>query len=392
MYENGDGIAKDLAEALNWHRKAAAQGMDKAQVQLGLMYWFGNGVAQDNAEAAKWFRLAAVKGNADGQVNLGNLLSKGEGIPKDEAEAAKWYRKAANQQNVRGQFGLGLAYISGNGVLKDEAQGYMWMLLAAAQGNQAAKEYYTKYVEPRLTPEQRAEGQRLAREWKPSRPVGQDEPMTHIAESRPAATGSGFFVSDDGYLVTNHHVVENGGRFRIVTKSGTLPAKLIRSDEATDLAVLKVSGAFSALPVESSRWTRLGDEAFTVGFPNIGLQGFSPKLAEGSISSLSGARDDVRSFQISNPIQPGNSGGALLDGRGNVIGVVNAKLSQDVAIKTTGTLVENVNYAIKSSFLLGFLEAIPELASKLKRPNSAPIGKPEVIVKAEQAAVLVLVY
>ena len=93
----------------------------------------------------------------------------------------------------------------------------------------------------------------------------------------------------------------------------------------------------------------------TVGFPNVGLQGFAPTLAKGEIASLAGAQDDARHFQISASIPPGNSGGALVDERGNVIGVLMAKLIQQSAPATSGTLAENVNYAVKSSCLLGFL-------------------------------------
>ena len=86
-----------------------------------------------------------------------------------------------------------------------------------------------------------------------------------------------------------------------------------------------------------------------MGFPNIGLQGFAPKLAKGEIASLSGAQDDARYFQISVPVQSGNSGGALVDERGNVVGVVSAKLSASAALQSSGALPENVNYAVKSS-------------------------------------------
>lgn len=161
---------------------------------------------------------------------------------------------------------------------------------------------------------------------------------------------------------------------------------------AADGERVEVSGTFDSLPVESSRYVRKGHEVFTVGFPNVGLQGFAPKLSMGIIASLSGARDDFRSFQISNPIQPGNSGGALLDDKGNVIGVVTAKLSQAAAVATTGTLAENVNYAVKSSFLLGFLEAMPEVMAKLRRPQTKELKSSEVSASAEKATVLLLVY
>src|SRR5471032_3027695 len=130
----------------------------------------------------------------------------------------------------------------------------------------------------------------------------------------------------------------------------------------------------------------------TVGFPNIGMQGFAPKLAKGEIASLSGAGDDARYCQISVPVQPGNSGGALVDEHGNVVGVVSAKLNASAALAASGALPENVNYAVKSSFLLSFLESVPAVADKLKAPVTVERKFDEVVQSAQDAAVLVLVY
>ena len=77
------------------------------------------------------------------------------------------------------------------------------------------------------------------------------------------------------------------------------------------------------------------------------------RLAKGEIAGISGLADDARYFQISVPLQPGNSGGALVDERGNVVGVVSAKLNAAATLAASGALPENVNYAVKSSFLLG---------------------------------------
>ena len=181
-------------------------------------------------------------------------------------------------------------------------------------------------------------------------------------------------------------------QIRLVTSSGLISAKVVKVDAANDLALLKVEGRFATLPVAASRGVKLGGTVATVGFPNIGLQGFAPKLAKGEIASLSGASDDARYFQISVPVQPGNSGGALVDERGNVVGVVSAKLNARAALAASGALPENVNYAVKSSYLLSFLESVPEVAAKLKEPNTKDRKFEDVVKDAEQAAVLVLVY
>ena len=115
-------------------------------------------------------------------------------------------------------------------------------------------------------------------------------------------------------------------------------------------------------------------------------------LAKGEIASLSGAVDDARYLQISVPVQPGNSGGALVDDRGNVIGIVSAKLNVGAALATSGALPENVNYAVKSSFLLSFLESVPAVSAKLKEPITADRKFEDVVKSAQDAAVLVLVY
>jgi S1-C subfamily serine protease len=136
----------------------------------------------------------------------------------------------------------------------------------------------------------------------------------------------------------------------------------------------------------------MGSTAVTINFPNIGLQGFSPKLAKGEIVSLSGATDDARYFQISVPVQPGNSGSALVDEHGNVVGVVSAKLDASAALAASGSLPENVNYAVKSSFLLSFLKSVPVVSAKLKEPITADRKFEDVVKSAQDAAVLVLVY
>jgi len=393
MYAAGQGVQKDEAEAVKWYRKAAEQGNAAAQVHLGIMYANGRGVPRDEFEAVKWFRKAVEKENADAQVNLGVMYANGRGVPKDAFEAVKWFRKAAEVGNPMGQYHLGNVFANGLGMPKDDAEAYKWLLLAGAQGVEEAKRAIL-FLEGTLSPNQRAEGQRMAREFKPRQSHQADStlPREGIAQSRPQSSGTGFFITDDGYFITNQHVADEGSTVRLVTAAGSIAAKVVKVDKANDLALLKAEGRFTALPVITSRGVRLGATAATVGFPNTGLQGFAPKLAKGEVASLAGVQDDARHFQISAPIQPGNSGGAQVDERGNVIGVVVAKLSQRAALATSGALAENVNYAVKSSYLLSFLESVPEVAAKLKEAHTKERKFEDVVKSVEQATVLVLVY
>src|SRR5208283_186561 len=81
------------------------------------------------------------------------------------------------------------------------------------------------------------------------------------------ATGTGFFITDDGYLVTNEHVISNAKRVRIRSRSGVLEAELVKASRLFDLAVLKAKGSFKALPLDFDRRMALGDSVFTIGFP-----------------------------------------------------------------------------------------------------------------------------
>jgi S1-C subfamily serine protease len=213
------------------------------------------------------------------------------------------------------------------------------------------------------------------------------------AESRASRVGTGFFISSNGYFLTCFHVVKNASSIEVGTIHGLFSAELVQSDPAKDVALLKVAGTFASLPLASTTNILLGEAVFTIGFPDPGLQGWQPKLTRGEISSLSGMQDDPDNFQISVPVQPGNSGGALVDERGNVVGIVAAKLKGSVAeLLATGVLPENVNYAVKSSCAKTLLDSVPGDLLRLKPENLSDGRKFEDVVQASQdALVLVLV-
>ena len=206
-------------------------------------------------------------------------------------------------------------------------------------------------------------------------------------------TGSGFFITTDGYFVTNEHVVESAKTVGIRAANGkTYPAVVVRVDSSNDIAILKAEGTFRALPVQASQNVRRGDKVFTLGFPNTDVQGVEPKYTEGVISSLTGIRDEPNNYQISVALQPGNSGGPLISSLGNVIGIVAAKLNAAAMLKSGRSLPENVNYAVKSNYLLELISTLPNVKGGMTAVRSKPVvAMSDLVVLAEAAVGLVVV-
>jgi hypothetical protein len=384
--------SKDAAEAVKWYRKAAAQGHDGAQHNLGLMYELGKGVPKDGKKAVEWYLKAAEK-DSGSYLNLGSMYSDGKVVPKNSALALKYYRAAAEHGDAAAQWNLGAMYAKGDGVPKNDVLAYMWLNLAGQTLEGARQNRDT--IALAMTQEQIAEAQALSQSW---RPKGESKPAPPSPSLPPeqgntlhVATGTGFFVSQDGYVITNYHVVSECQSLKVKTSKGILPAKRIKTDTSNDLALLKIEGTFEALPIGDSEAVKLGDSVFTIGFPNVGVQGVAPKLTKGEINSLAGIADDARFFQTSVQIQPGNSGSPLMDMKGNVVGVVTTKLSDIAAVEQTGSVPQNVNYAVKSSYVKAFLENIPAVAARLPSAIVKPREFREVADRAQKAVVLVMV-
>jgi TPR repeat protein len=148
-------------------RALAEQGDADAQAMLGVMYDTGEGVPEDDAEAVRWYRLAAAQGDAEAQLALGFMYAKGAGVPENDAEAVRWFRMAAEQGVGFAQFTLGLRYENGEGVVQNDARAYLWFNLAAAasqsQGADRARRVEARdLVAAKLSPAGREAAQRLA--------------------------------------------------------------------------------------------------------------------------------------------------------------------------------------------------------------------------------------
>lgn len=189
-------------------------------------------------------------------------------------------------------------------------------------------------------------------------------PLRAAPDSQPGpqrrtegSSGTGFFVSIDGQVMTNHHVVKACKTFEVSFAGGVkTPANLVASDAANDLALLRTSLKASALPAFTTR-PRIGESVYAFGFPLVGMLSTSGNFTIGNITATAGLSDDTRHLQISTPVQVGNSGGPLLDQFGNVAGVIVSKLNVVTAARVTGDMIQNVNFAIKSAIALNFLES-----------------------------------
>src|SRR5438874_2513020 len=186
-----------------------------------------------DAERVKSYRKAAEQNDAIAQFNLAFAYANGRGVAKDDAEAVKWYRKAAEQNLAQAQNSLGLAYANGRGVAKDYVESYKWTLLAASQGDKDAKETMT-ILENNMSREQIAEGQKVARNFKPrlAPSAEPDTSSTGIAQTRPQSSGTGFFITEDGYLITNEHVAGSEAQVRLVTREGLISARVVKVDRS----------------------------------------------------------------------------------------------------------------------------------------------------------------
>jgi S1-C subfamily serine protease len=177
------------------------------------------------------------------------------------------------------------------------------------------------------------------------------------------SSGSGFFITTGGIIATNAHVVEDARNIEVTVSNevGTLiyQAKILLVDAKNDVALLKIDDekfkGLNSIPYGITENSDVGSKVFTIGYPLNNVMGSNYKVTDGIISSKSGIADDVRYYQISVPLQPGNSGGPLFNKEGNVIGITSAKLNG----QAVGTEIENVNYAIKSSYLLNLYKMLP---------------------------------
>ncbi|MFO1210171.1 MAG: serine protease [Amaricoccus sp.] len=195
------------------------------------------------------------------------------------------------------------------------------------------------------------------------------------------STGSGFYVSSR-VVVTADHVVD--GCPRVALADGT-ELTVVASDADLDVAALMTPERSRSWLSLASGKVRLGQRVHAAGFPYYSIAGTSLNLTSGNVSALAGVDDDGRFFSFTAPVQPGNSGGPLIDARGSVLGLVVARLSEDYIVEATGSLPQNVNYALREDELADFLRRSGVAAAdgglgRFDMDDGAPDGFEQAVV------------
>lgn len=373
IYRSGaDGISVDKATAAYWYREAAVKGHLESQYSIGSMLYKGDGIPQDKQEAAVWFRKAAELGQKDAQTQLSYMLSMGEAIRKDQAEAVKWLRLAANAGQPTAQFNLAATYARGDGVPIDTKAALNWYYKAGVtylgQGDFLNARKCLERIQLNATDDHplavklsdaisgNSESAKEATSY--PRNQGEREQQDDTGSDDDArenlSTGTGW-IAEGGYIVTAAHVIEN--KKEIVGKLSDgkpFPLELAQIDKVNDLAILtagKKQKLPAGIPISRSR-AKTGTQVFTLGFPHAEVMGLNVKLSSGQVSSETGMADDPRFLQVTVPVQSGNSGGPLLNMKGEVVGIMVGKLNALKMAKASGDLTENVNYAVKVGHLV----------------------------------------
>lgn len=214
-------------------------------------------------------------------------------------------------------------------------------------------------------------------------------PGSELQEKVSVSTG--FFISDDGHLVTALHAIANMKELSVLMPGRRrLKAEILKVDTENDLALLKVAAITPYVLLSHSDGVPPGMDVVTIGYPQVSIQGLSPKITRGIVNSAAGMRDDPGSFQFSAEIQRGNSGGPLIGPGGTVVGVVRSKLDALKISQRTNDLTQNVNFATKSSKLLLLVKDIKGLPTSRGVDPEAPLRAMRIYAELKDAIVPVI--
>ena len=219
------------------------------------------------------------------------------------------------------------------------------------------------------------EAQEKARRQEEARARQKEKEEAEEAKRKAGWSGSGFALAQ-GHIVTNYHVIENAKTILVKGIKGDFVteyrASVVATDKINDIAIIKISDdrfkGFGTIPYKIKRgMSDVGESVWALGYPMVGVMGDEVKFTDGKISARTGIQGDMSVYQISVPIQPGNSGGPLFDNNGNIVGITSSGLNREAFNS------ENVNYAIKTSYLYNLVES--SLSSSVMPQGNAMQGQ-----------------
>ena len=318
-----------------------------------------------------WLPLAK-QGDPNAQLNIGLMYDTGRGLAVDSNQAVYWYRQSAENGLAAAQYNLGLMYRDGHGVEQDAQLANSWLERAAQQGLQAARDLLEAGVHlPTSTDATELE---------------RDEFLNQLAGT---STGTGWAV-DGGYVVTSEHVVTGVPRVDLYDITGKrYQAEVVLRDVHNDIALLRIDAKTVNLPVLAlaQAGARPGIDVFTLGFPRVDVLGRTPKLSTGIISAVNGYRDDPASYQTSVQIQPGNSGGPLINMNGEVVGIMAAMLGDQSGTSQTQP---GLSYAVKAEKIHNALQSLPATQGSAVALPVTPASLADLAERVQDAVLLVV--
>ena len=326
------------------HRSALA-GFAPAFGRVGLLMLQGQGVGRDAERAVEWFRQGAGKGDAQATAYLGWAMASGTGTTRDGPAGERLLTAAANTGNLWAMASLADAYRQGVVLSRDYVRAYTWATIALGRGHPSQQLRTARdELEKLLTPEQVTGAQRAARDWTPKALQIALPGDSAATPGRPASNGTAFFVSADGHALTNQHVIRGCKRLGTIEYGD---ATVVYQDEAADIAIVRTAKPAPSWARFRSDPPRLGETVYAFGFPLYGRLATAGNFTAGVVSSLAGPGNNAARIQITAQIQPGNSGGPVLDEKGRVIGVTVATLKASAAGGSVAP--QNVNFAVNGA-------------------------------------------
>jgi TPR repeat protein len=354
--------------------KDGGMSQPESMYNLGLMYRDGRGAQRDLQKAIAYFKHAAELGDYPAMRELVTAYLSGSGVAKNYPEALKWALVASNENEDApsskvhmSQYVVGELYENGVGTDKDLVLAYAWYNVAAAGGLPYAKEAVTR-MEALLTSDQLKEAQIVSSTWSPGQEMRHSgESPTKAASNTGVSTdesrqnklteqsvGSGFFISASGYILTNNHVIADCTELRVPSEGKV--ARTIVTDAQNDLAVLKLDAVSKPhLTFPTGEPIRQGEDVYVFGFPLEGFLPASGNFTPGMVAALAGPGNNASLVQITAPVQPGNSGGPVIDSKGHVVGVVVGKADALKIAKAIGDIPENVSFSVAPQTIQAFL-------------------------------------